>query len=121
MFFVTSLSDISLMLSIKEALTFDLISVAFRFSRHVFDVLILRPWVVRDVRNRAVAASPLNWHSSHRRFHHSLLHSVIPSAPGRSPYDCSLPSLIGFDDEEVNRSLQKGSFLRWPGGAGSHR
>ncbi len=69
----------------------------------------------------AVAASPLNWYSSQRRFLQNFLNPVIPSAPGRSPYDCSLPSLIGFDDEEVNLSLQKGSFLRWPGGAESHR
>jgi len=68
-----------------------------------------------------VVASPLNWQSSHRRFLQNLLNPVIPSAPGRSPYDCSLPSLIGFDDEEVNPSLQKDSLLRWPGGAESHR
>jgi hypothetical protein len=69
----------------------------------------------------AAAASPTNWQSSPQRFPQSLLNPVIPSAPWRSPYDCSLPSLIGFDDEEVDPSLRKDLLLRWPGGAESHR
>ena len=69
----------------------------------------------------AMVASPLDWYSSPQRFLQNLLHPVIPSAPWRSPYDCSLPSLIGFDNEEMNPSLQKDSLLRWPDGAESHR
>jgi hypothetical protein len=76
---------------------------------------------LRHWRREAAAASPLDWHSLPQRFPQNLLHPVIPSAPWRSPYDCSLPSLIGFDDEELNPSLQKGPLLRWPGGAEYHR
>ena len=68
----------------------------------------------------AMAASPMNWHSSPQRFLQTLLHPVISSAPWRPPYDCSLPSLIGFDDEEMDPSLRKDSPLRWPDGAESH-
>ena len=76
--------------------------------------------MVRDV-EAAVAASPLDWYSSPQRFLQDLLHPVIPSAPWRSPYDCSLPSLIGFDNEEMDPSLQKDPLLRWPDRAESHR
>ena len=68
----------------------------------------------------AMAASPTNGYPSQQRCPQDLLDPVIPSAPWRSPYDCSLPSLIGFDNEEMNPSLQKDPLLRWPGGAESH-
>jgi len=84
---------------------------------------LLVAWLIRIPirKNMAMAASPLDWHSSPQRFPQNLLYPVIPSAPWRSPYDCSLPSLIGFDDEEMNPSLQKDPLLRWPGGAEYHR